>query len=55
MEVHMKKSEAFFKAAVAVLDAKLSISQKQEIIGVLLWEKYFAEMSEEKDQKNESV
>ena len=49
----MNKSEAFKKAAVAVLSADMAISVKQEVIGVLLWEEYFAKICE--DKKTEEV
>lgn len=45
----MKKSEIFHDAAIAVLDSNMSITAKQEIIGVLLWEKYFAEITEKEE------
>lgn len=49
----MKKSEAFRKAQEAVLGASLPISQKTEILGVLMWEEYFAEIVENKENENQ--
>lgn len=51
----MKKSEIFHKAALAVLDSNMSIGTKQEIIGVLLWEKYFAEVTENSTPEEENA
>jgi hypothetical protein len=53
----MKKSEAFKKAAVAVLDADMPISVKKEIIEVLMWEQYFQKIVEDnhKEAGNEKL
>lgn len=54
----MKKSEAFRKAQEAVLGADMPISVKTEVLGVLMWEEYFAKSVEEhqaKEKENEAV
>jgi hypothetical protein len=51
----MKKSEAFRKAQEAVLGSNLPISAKTEVLGVLLWEEYFAKLAEETQEKKESA
>lgn len=49
----MKKSEAFKKAQVAVLDSDLPISVKKEVLEVLLWEEYFEKIAEDHKPKEE--
>ena len=49
----MKKSEAFRKAQIAVLGADMSISAKTEVLGLLMWEEYFAKLSEEQETVEE--
>ena len=53
----MKKSEAFKKAQVAVLDSDLPISVKKEVIEVLLWEEYFEKIAEnhKKEEGNAEI
>ena len=50
----MKKSEAFSKAQVAVLDSDMPISVKVDVLEILLWEEDFAKMIEECQAKKEA-
>ena len=50
----MKKSEAFKAAQIAVLDSDIPISVKTEVLEVLLWEEYFAKMTEEHQEKKKA-
>lgn len=47
----MKKSEAFKKAAVAVLDADMPISEKTEILEALMWEEYLQKIVEDNHEE----
>ena len=53
----MKKSEMFKLAQIAVLnDAKMTVSEKKDVLEMLLWEESFAKMVEDiKDKKEEDA
>lgn len=55
----MKRSEAFRNAQIAVLDAKIPISKRAEVLEVLMWEEYWAKQVEEmkvaKENENETL
>jgi hypothetical protein len=51
----MKGSEAFKKAQISVLnDTDMLIKQKLEVLEALLWEEYFAKITEDHKPKEES-
>jgi hypothetical protein len=51
----MKGSEAFKKAQISVLnDPDMLIKQKLEVLEALLWEEYFAKITEDHKPKEES-
>ena len=55
----MKRSEAFRKAQNAVLGANMLISEKLDVLGVLMWEEHWAKLTEEakaeKEKENETL